>query len=351
MRDCPSVDDFVALLSGDGRWRNHVLECARCRAKIRALSGVSAIGDVHGAVAEIARRREQASAAVSGLEASHPQEWAAMARKDEQLHNPEAVRRLLKRAAASSKTMPGRAIALAETALVCCDAGDVQPAVRFDVLKALARYSLRGSDDLTAALGALDEAERIIPATDDPVYYAALLAYARACVWGDAKSGQWNRTLRHLDLCEDVLRRRDPARWRAARHLRAVTLALRGNYNEALTVFMQLMIRMPDDFSRAILYSDLADCYCRMGQLTDALAFLDRALPALLRRLHDVASLRLSCFEKVLPMASALDEDQPFRSGDRRALIWTELYAAHRDGRLRGDAVIRTSEPLRHSFA
>jgi tetratricopeptide (TPR) repeat protein len=302
-------------------------------------------------VAEIARRREVASAAVSGLEAMQPDQWAAMAQKDKQLHNPEAVRRLLSRAAASSRTTPSRAIALAQTALLCCDAGDVRPAVRFDVLKDLARYSLRGSEDLTAALGALDEAEKIIPATEDPVYYAALLAYARACVWGDAKSGQWTRTLRHLDLCEDVLRRRDATRWRAARHLRAVTLALRGNCNEALTVFAQLMFRTPDDFSRAVIYSDLADCYCRMGQLTDALVFLDRALPAILRRLHDVASLHLSCFEKVRPLACALDADQPFRSGDRRALIWTELYAAHRDGRLRGDAVIRTSKPLRHSFA
>lgn len=408
MSECLSIAEFIDLLSGDESRRTHLLRCARCRTLAGAIRTSRGLADLDAAVAEIERRRDDASAAVAELETALPHRWTDIARADTRLHGPEGIRALLSRAAASWGTMPRRALALAQAAQICCEGASVPAFVRFEMLKDLARYSLQGADDLTAAIGALDEAEKIVPSTEDPIYFAAVLAYARACVWGDATCGQWDEALRNLDLCDAVLKQRDVSRWRGAAHFRAAVLVRRGDYDKAAKLFEELLTNSTDEYSRALLSGDLADCVYRMGRPAEALTLLDEAIPVFLRRSeklrwaralwvrgdalaamgeHDEAvrvltvasglfaaaglnddelgvelsTLRIlrtkdasadvrSRLEQAYLLASALDAEQPFRSGARRAAVWAELCEAYAAGSLTVDSLASASDRLRRDF-
>jgi len=261
------------------------------------------------------------------------------------------------------------------------------------------------ADDLTSAIAALDEAENVVPLTEDPVYFGGLLSYARACVWGDSTCGEWDEALRNLDVCEEILERLDVPRWRGARHLRAAILIRRGDYSEAAALYEELLADALDDRSRAALSSDLADCYRRMGRPAEALLLLDMALAVFLKRAetlpwartlwargdvsaalgeHDEAirilttasqffasaglnddelGVELSIIqalrerdastdvtprlEQAYLLASALDAQEPYRSGARRAAVWAELCVAYRDGSLTTDVLAQAAYRLR----
>jgi len=402
---CLSVAEFVELLGGDDARQAHVAICARCRAILRAVSTSRGLDDLETAIEEIERRRQDAAAAVADLESTLPHRWPLIARSDPRLHGPEGVRRLLGAASACSGTTPRRALALAQAALLSCHVGDVEAAVRFDVLKDVARYSLQGADDLNAAVDALAQAEQLVPLTEDPAYFTAILSYARACVWGDATCGRWDEALRELDRCDEVLRRSDVVRWRGARHLRAVVLVRCGNYKAASVLFEELLSTTSDEYARALLSGDLANCYCWMGYPDEAIVLLDHALPAFLKRAEMVRWARamwvrgealaalgdyedsirvltvtsrffasvglgddelgveilllrilrtkdpsadlISRLEQAYVVALALDTEQPFRSGARRAAVWAELCSAYRDGTLTVDTLAGAGERLR----
>jgi hypothetical protein len=196
------------------------------------------------------------------------------------------VRRLLARAAETYRVTPRRSLGLSQVAVTCAVIGTVAPALVFTALKDFGSYSLRAADDLDAALGALDVAEAFVPLTDDPVMTAAILAHARAYIYGDSTCAKWDRAIELLDECEPIFEQRDPHRFRGVRHFRAAVLLRRGDYCRAAELFETLLASESDAVSGADLRKDLAECYCRMGRPAEALALVNDALVVLNARRH-----------------------------------------------------------------
>lgn len=178
------------------------------------------------------------------------------------------------------------ALALSQVAVTCAVVGTVAPALTFSALKDFGMYSLRAADDLDAALGALDAAEAFVPLTDDPGMTAAILAHARAYIYGDSTCARWDVALALLEECEPVFERRDPLRVRGVCHFRAAVLLRRGDYGRAADLYEALLDRETDAVSIAELKKDLAECYSRMGRPADALVLVDEALVVLSARGH-----------------------------------------------------------------
>lgn len=402
---CPTTDEFAAFLTGEETHRLHILGCTRCSALANALRFVHDVPDLDAVVAEVDRREAAAEAAVVELEVRPPYSWAAHARADERLHSPEGVRRLLSRATESYRVTPRRALAFSQVAVTCAVVGTVAPDLTFTALKDFGAYSLRAADDLDAALDALAAAEAFVPLTNDPVMTAAILAHARAYVYGDSTCAQWDRALALLDECERIFERQDALRFRGVRHFRAAVLLRRGEYARAADLYRSLLDGEPDPISAAELKKDLAECYCRMGQATDALALIDGALVVLnacgheqitaranwmrgmaLSRVgqHDEAVRTLQAvstffaneglnddelgaelsliqamldrdpaapvvvqLEQAYMLACALDSSQPLRTRTRRAEVWAFLRAAYEKQKLTSSVLEHAAEYLR----
>jgi tetratricopeptide (TPR) repeat protein len=402
---CPTTNEFADYLAGDQTHQSHVAGCARCSAIATALRLVWSVEDVDAVIAEVERREAIASAAVAELEGKLPFHWCASARVDERLHSPEGVRRLLQRAAETYGITPRRALALCRAAVTCAVVGTVEPDLTFSALKDVATYSLRAADDLAGALAALDAAEMFVPLTNDPTSAAAVLAYARAYVYGSSMCAQWERALAFLDRCEGVFADRDLRRWRASRHLRAAVLLRRSDYGRAAELYRGLLDEEPDRTARARLSNDLAECYSRAGRaaealpsITDALAVLremgdpielargmwtygtalsgagfhDGAIRVLEAARHAFATSGLNDdelgaelsliravmardpgvdvterLEQAYMLASALDATQPLRSTARRAELWAALRRSYEQNKLTDEILTHASEYLR----
>ena len=402
---CPTTDEFAGFLAGEETHRSHILTCSRCSALANALRFVGDVPDLDAVIAEVDRREAAAETAVAELESRLPHYWTAHARADERLHSPEGVRRLLARAAESYRVTPRRALALSQVAVTCAVVGTVAPALTFTALKDFGTYSLRAADDLDAALGALEAAEAFVPLTDDPVMTAAILAHARAYIYGDSTCAQWDHALALLDACEPIFERQDPLRWRRVRHFRAAVLLRRGDYDRAAELYESLLDGEPDTVSAADLRKDLAECYCRMGRAADAMVLVDDALVVLSAYGHaqitahanwtrgtaltgvgqhdeavrtleavsrffateglnddelgaelsliqamlarDPAAPVVSRLEHAYMLACALDSSQPLRTRTRRAEVWAFLLAAYGQRKLTSSVLEHAAEYLR----
>jgi tetratricopeptide (TPR) repeat protein len=405
MMACLSGSQFLSLLSGDDEHRKHASTCARCRAMLTVLQCAETVENLDELLVELERREYEAATAVAELEKEPAYRWRSVAESDERLHRPEGIRRLLQRAMVGSTTTPRRSLELAQAAVLCCELSPASASVYFDALKELAKYRLSAADDIGGSLAALDAAEALIPETDDPPYCTAILAYARAAVWGDSTCARWALALSYLDTCEDTLKQCDAGRWRGARHLRAAILLRSSDYAGAAALYTELLGETKDPYSRALLSNDLGECYSRMGRPAEALPLLDDALNVFIAHSHilpmartmwlrgdaiaalgqheeatrlldtvsrmfesaglyddqlgaELSAVRAlhswdpganvtSRLESAYQIACALDADQPLRSGSRRAYLWSELRSASDRSALTSDLLSHAAEYLR----
>lgn len=406
MTQCLSPAEFVEYIASDDEVHHpHVAQCARCRAIADILACAAPIDTLDVVLVEIDRRMQAATEAARELEARLPHRWEATAIADHRLHSPEGVRVLLLCAAKNYGSTPRRSLALARLAVACSELGRVSPDVQFDALKDYAKFALRAADDLTTAFDALDRAAELVSYTANPTYYAAVLAHSRAYIYGDSACARWDEALALLDGCEEVLKEREPQRWRAARQLRAAVLVRCGRYDEATSLYEELLESQANAYSRALLKSDLAECYLRTGHFFGALALVDDVVDVFRSRSqtisvaramwirgsalsgvgqHDEAittleavsaifasagliddqlatELALICamrnrdvdvdvvarLEDAYMLASALDLAQPLRSGSFRTAVWVELRDAHERKALSREVLAHAAEYLR----
>lgn len=405
MSRCLSASEIADHLAGMPHHDEHVRNCSRCSMLARALANVDEVGQLDATLNELDLRQQYARDAVEELESSLVHHWSMRAATDLRLHRPEGVRRLLVRANEIYPMSPQHALELCRSAAMASTAGQVSATLRFEVLKDLAKFLLRVDDDLSGAEAALREAKELIEATDDPSYHAAVLDHARAYLYGDASFGRWEEALRLLDCCEPVFHRQDVKRWRAVRHLRAAVLLRASRYVEGAAVYAELLASEPDEYARALLRSDLAECHIRTGRGAEAAKLAEDALRVLAARPHtvslahtmfihgealsmlgdhDAAIAMLLAVSRVFAtaglrdaelraelaivraqlaaeplanvsarlkgaylLACALDKEQPLRSGAVRATAWSELASAYERRTLSAEALGYVAEYMR----
>lgn len=412
MSTCPPSGQFAEFILGNApEIATHVAECFRCSKLARALQHAYAVDDVASAAMEGIARSRAAAEAVSEVQTRPAHEWARVVFADSRLHSPEGVRQLL----AAAKRMyaggsPRRALELARIASILTGTAlhEADSALQRDALKDHATYLLKVADDPQAALLLLDQADKLLAsdeAADD--HSRAVLAYARAFLFGDAVVARWPEALDLLDVAEPIFTATgDAARARSARHLRAAILARSSRYEAAAELYLALLREEPEPACAAKLESDLAECLWHLGRAMESLDLVDsavrvfaaqddtralahalgirgealshigehaEALRALETSRHIFASAALMDDEMQAELrliratraadpeapglasrlrdayltACALDAAQPLRSGATRAAVWADLQSLHDRAALSDAALDHAADFLR----
>ena len=226
-------------------------------------------------LAEMENEDRSALRLVDELMKQPRQWWRATVERDERYHSAGVMRRLIEVSEAKIDTMPPEAV---ETAAAAISVGDVlEPNDHLAQLQGRAyrqyAFALFYTGDFKRALGAVDEAQKIVDTTIVSEYAVARVNIVRAVIY---------RALERYD--EALVLARDAARvFRAFGDMQRLASALMTeayllmfvhNYKDALSLLTQIDHRMSADVNldtRARTAHNVAICQKSLGRVADAL--------------------------------------------------------------------------------
>lgn len=289
MSACLDPATLIALATdrADEAAREHVRNCARCRSVAEGISrfiGVDPVTLMRAEV-EVIADIDDAVEVVQELLGQPMRRWSLLA-GDERYVSPAAAQRLLTMSRDCAYQDRRRALALVEAASTMARALPSSPAVRLlraSVRKHLASmlYSAGRITDALAQLDAADEDLREVGGDREraELTYARAWLYAQPDVWrmGDAA----DLVMQAARVFADV----EPVRVRDCMHLLAVIHIRTANHAAAVALLAALYsepsaVQTPKvrDRERAEIARDMAACYCRMGELSEAERVISEAL-------------------------------------------------------------------------
>lgn len=326
---CPSPAEFADFLAGCAPELNdHVHACSRCSALAAALQDArDTIPDLDAVVADIAVALRSAAVAVAELESSRPIARRSIAAEDARLHSDAGVQKLLAAAHRAYSNWPNRALEFAQIAVSIAE-GRADARVRFTALKDLATFTFRVANNVEEALrllaSAAGELDAITPSHRN--YFAGVLSYTKAFIYGDAACGRWDEALSELDRCEPVFRECDQKRWRASRQLRGAVLIRDERLDEAAEIYTSLLADESNAVSRAALEATSRKFIGGWGALMRHWRWLIRQLRCLQRKEWWML-LRARCGSVEMLCLVSGATATPYRSSKRRRESWLPLAA------------------------
>lgn len=281
---------------------SHVASCARCSAEVgEQRDMIAQLGQVDvwanepveaprqfmvnvSAFAERARREEEAATELCDAILSGPSAWwRQRLRTTDGAYTGGMVKQLLERMRGLLESSPANALQVTALAIEIANALDIALYPSDYVIKLRAQayrdhaYVLSFMGRYPEALDFAERSKRLFDQSPLPEYDLARLALVKATILRAIDRIEEAIELTH-EAAETFLRFGDRSRYVTARMTEAVTLYMRGNVAQALSVWKSLEGDALDDISSVRLAHNIALCYSDLGQPENALPYVQRCV-------------------------------------------------------------------------